>query len=180
MLEMTRAEYARHRGVSRQAVSKMVSAGRIPLTPSGKINPAEADFALGQTQQRAVAREPEPPAAAPIESALNKARAQQAAIEAELKRLQLERELGRLVPTEQIATAASVCAAMLTQALSRMTARTDDMVTAAMSEGHTGVRNVFRQIEREVRAAASDAFARLASAAAQSSKTPVEADELDL
>jgi hypothetical protein len=31
MLEMTQTEYARHRGVSRQAVNKLVKAGKIPL-----------------------------------------------------------------------------------------------------------------------------------------------------
>jgi len=109
-IEMSQAAYARHRGVTRQAISKMVNAGRIPTLANGKINAAAADFALGETQQRAVAREAAAQVAAPQavpESALTKARAQEAEISAELKRLQLERELGNLVPTKQVASAAA-------------------------------------------------------------------------
>jgi len=40
---MTQAEYARHRGVSRQAVSKAVRAGRIVLAEGGRIDPEAAD-----------------------------------------------------------------------------------------------------------------------------------------
>lgn len=42
---MSRAEYARHRGVSRPAVTKAVQAGRIPLEPDGRIDPMRADAA---------------------------------------------------------------------------------------------------------------------------------------
>ncbi len=41
----TQADYARHRGVSRSAVNKAVHAGRIPLTPEGRIDFAAADLA---------------------------------------------------------------------------------------------------------------------------------------
>ena len=40
---MTQAEYARYRGVSRQAVSKAVRAGRIVLSEEGRIDPEAAD-----------------------------------------------------------------------------------------------------------------------------------------
>lgn len=40
---MTQAEYARYRGVSRQAVSKAVQAGRIVLADDGRIDPEAAD-----------------------------------------------------------------------------------------------------------------------------------------
>jgi hypothetical protein len=40
---MTQAEYARHRGISRQAVSKAIRSGRIVLTQDGMIDPAAAD-----------------------------------------------------------------------------------------------------------------------------------------
>jgi hypothetical protein len=43
MATMTQAEYARHRGVSRQAVLKAVRAGRIVLDQDGRIDPESAD-----------------------------------------------------------------------------------------------------------------------------------------
>lgn len=61
MLElMTQAEYARHRGVSRVAITKLVQNGRIPASAftvdpkdnKRKIDPAAADHALGETRQR--------------------------------------------------------------------------------------------------------------------------------
>ena len=45
---MTQAEYARHRGVSRQAVSKAIRSGRIVLTQDEKINPDAADASWRQ------------------------------------------------------------------------------------------------------------------------------------
>lgn len=45
---MTQAEYARHRGVSRQAVSKALRTGRIVLVEGGKIDPEVADAAWRQ------------------------------------------------------------------------------------------------------------------------------------
>ena len=41
----TQADYARHAGISKQAVNKMVRLGKIPRRPDGKIDFAEADHA---------------------------------------------------------------------------------------------------------------------------------------
>src|SRR4051812_19095367 len=52
---ITQADYARHRGVSRQAVSKAVAAKKIPVrVRQGRklIDAAEADFALGFSHAR--------------------------------------------------------------------------------------------------------------------------------
>ncbi len=46
---MTQAEYARHRGVSRQAVSKAIRAGRIVVAEGGKIDPEAADAGWQRT-----------------------------------------------------------------------------------------------------------------------------------
>jgi hypothetical protein len=45
MAKMTQAEYARYRGVSRQAVLKAVRSGRIVLDKNRRLNPDEADAA---------------------------------------------------------------------------------------------------------------------------------------
>ena len=46
MPTMNQVQFAEHRGISKQAVSKMIAAGRIPVEPDGKIDPAAADAAL--------------------------------------------------------------------------------------------------------------------------------------
>ena len=43
---MTQSEYARHRGISRQHVSRLVKLGAIRPGPDGKIDPVSADKAL--------------------------------------------------------------------------------------------------------------------------------------
>lgn len=42
---MTQAQYARHVGISRQAVSAQIKKGQIPVGPDGLINPVAADQA---------------------------------------------------------------------------------------------------------------------------------------
>lgn len=47
-LLMTQSAYARHRGVSRQAVHALVRRGRVPLAENGLIDVREADLALAR------------------------------------------------------------------------------------------------------------------------------------
>lgn len=51
MTVVSKAEFARHIGVSRPAVSKMVNAGRIPVRDDGKINLEEAVVAYEGSKQ---------------------------------------------------------------------------------------------------------------------------------
>lgn len=64
---MTQAEYARHRGVSRQAISKLISSGKIPASAfvpgeggARLINAAAADHALGEGRERVLLDHAEP------------------------------------------------------------------------------------------------------------------------
>lgn len=43
---MTQSAYARHRGVSRQAIHRLIGKGRLPLTPSGLIDVRQAELTL--------------------------------------------------------------------------------------------------------------------------------------
>lgn len=171
---MTQAEYAKHRGVTRQAIWKLVNAGRIRLRPDGKIDPADADFALGRTQQRAVAREepaPEAPAyrPPPAETGLTRARTADAMYEARIKQLRYEQLRGNLVETAAVVEAAVTCSEIMLRSLGRMAAHAEQFVGKDVA----GARAVLRSIERELRDAVSAAFTKLAadakSAAAQAS-----------
>ncbi len=51
-LLMTQADYARHRGVSRQAISKLVKSGKIAIDDAGKIDAVAADLELGEAVER--------------------------------------------------------------------------------------------------------------------------------
>ena len=64
-VEMTQAEYARHRGVSRQAIGKFAAAGKVVIV-GGKVDVVASDRLLGETRERVNLRDDEPdtPAAA--------------------------------------------------------------------------------------------------------------------
>lgn len=102
---MTLADYARHRGVSKQAISKNK---KIPRLPNGKVDVVAADRALGEARERITIRDeapesasvsPEPFAAPrPAESAgLTKARTATEVYNARLKQLEYEERTGKLI-----------------------------------------------------------------------------------
>ena len=86
---LTQAQYARARGLSRQAISQAVKDGRISLV-GGKVDPSLADaiFALSMT-------------GAGIPS-FAESRAAREAFQAKLKRLEYERRRGALVPINEV------------------------------------------------------------------------------
>lgn len=181
--EMSQAEYARHRGVSRQAISKLVRAKKIPVLANGKISPAHADDALGDTQERVVIRETPAARSAGADSGLSKARAADAFYSAQRSKLKYERELGQLVPTNDVGAAAAACNAALVQSIERIPARAEDIISAAAKEGIVGVRAVLKDIARDVRRNASDAFAKLvadAMSAAEAEEAEQESEEAAL
>lgn len=173
---MTQAEYARHRGVTRQAVHKLVAAGKLPVIERGgklMINAADADFALGAPPRAAA------PAAAPaVESniGLTKARTATEVYRARMAKLEYERLLGRLRPTEEVTAAAQVCGARLVRALDQVVRRADEIAAAAKSEGSFGVRQALKRIVRDLRAQVAGEFASLA-AGAPAPAVPAEEEE---
>lgn len=85
----SKSTFARHRGVSRQSVSKMIAAGRIggaALTPDGRIVVAEADRQLGPV----TSSEDAPPA-------LAESKARKAAADARRAELAVAEMEGRLI-----------------------------------------------------------------------------------
>ena len=104
MALLTQAEYARRRGVSRQAVSKAVKKGRIP-TVKGKIDPSVADreFEANADRQHTLKAASESPPAAPNYSS---SRAIREAFMANLARLDYQKRTGALVSAEEVKTAA--------------------------------------------------------------------------
>jgi hypothetical protein len=107
---MTQADYARHRGVSRQAISKAVAAGKIPVKDGGLIDPAEADFARGETRERINLGEgqmrpaaPEVPDDRPSSTAkLTEYKAYDAGYRAKLTQLELQKQIGKLCDKAEV------------------------------------------------------------------------------
>lgn len=169
---MTQAEYARHRRVSRQAISKLVKAGRIPVDGNGKIDPAAADFALGEDRSRI----DEPRAAAPGESSgLTKARTATEVYKAKLAQLQYEKALGNVVSTEGVTQAAIACVEVVQRVVRRVSGLAEELAAVALKDGVPGTRVRLKQAEREILEQLSQAFDNLARDAVNN-QLPQETD----
>jgi len=106
-VEMTQAEYARHRGVSRQAIGKFAAAGKVVIV-GGKVDVVASDRLLGETRERVNLRDDEPDtpaaAAAPAESGrLTAAKTATEVYRARLAQLQYEEKTRKLISAEAAA-----------------------------------------------------------------------------
>jgi hypothetical protein len=166
-LEMTQAEYAVHRGVSRQAVHDLIKRGKItPIEREGQklIDVVAADRALGESRER-VTVEDDAPGLAPAEGAgLTRAKTATEIYRARLAQLEYEERVGRLVPVAQLQHAAGLCAEAMIRALDLPLSRAD-AIAAAAAKGPSELRGVLKEIIREQRQRASDEYGRLAEGA---------------
>lgn len=170
--EMRAAQYAAHRGVSREAVRKAIASGRIPKTairrdgPISWINVAAADFALGQAQARADFSGDDPPAEnlPPISSSpsvpegtseaspsLTEARTRTEGYNAEIKRLEFEQRIGRLLETDDVGIAMQRWAEVAVREIDQLASRADDLAAAFTRNGVDGVRRALKDIARQIR-----------------------------
>ncbi len=165
---MSQAAYARHRGVTRQAINKAINAKKIQLREKdGRkgIDPAEADRALGLNVQRVLAEDDgdngrEVSRQAP---GLTQARTATEVYKARLAELDYNERLGKLRPVEQIEMGAQRCAETMLRAIEGIVGRADDLAAQVTKEGVSGARAALRVIVRDLRGVASREFARLAS-----------------
>ncbi|WP_291854843.1 hypothetical protein [Bradyrhizobium sp.] len=163
MLEMTQAEYARHRGVTKQAVGKLVKSGKIALSVNAEgrrvIDAAAADRALGEVRERVIVRD-EPEAGAPHRGAylppgdgagLTKAKIATEVYRARLSQLEYEERVGRLLRTEDVTRSMELCAEMIVRDIDRLPTRADDIAAAFTKGGVPAVRAALKDIARQTR-----------------------------
>lgn len=165
---MTQADYARHRGVTRQAVNKAVGSGKIPVHGDKKqIDPAEADRAMGLNVARVLADDGEEgPArqdAAPTTSGLTRAKTATEVYRARLAELEYNERLGKLRPIEEVTIGAQRCAEVVLRAIRRISGRADELAALVAKDGVLGARTCLRSIDRDLRRVAAEEFARLAA-----------------
>lgn len=171
---MKQAAYARHRGVTRQAIGKLVKAGRIAVDAEGKIDVAAADLELGLNVARL--NEPATLPASPAEAAgLTKARTETEQIRARVAELQYLKAIGKVVPTEGVAAAAAQCAETMQRVVRRLSANAEALHAAGVKSGVAGVRVALKAIERDVAEQLSQAFETLAAEAAAATDDAADA-----
>ncbi|MHC8493423.1 hypothetical protein ACTU44_12020 [Thalassospira sp. SM2505] len=167
------AAYAKHRGVSRQAISKLVKSGKIPFTKAGsviEINFAQADKALGQTidPSRTLAAESgsqpvgkphsggdlfDQPVVTQIDtgqsgeqgSDYQQHRAAREGYNAEIARLDLEERLGRLVDKQDVEESMVTAGRQIRQGLDAIPGWSDEIDAAARNGGVNAVRSLLKE-----------------------------------
>lgn len=177
LLEMSQAGYARHRGVTKQAIGKLVAAGKIPVTEkNGRkvIDAVAADRALGETRERVSVRDDDEPARPAEGAGLTKAKTATEVYRARLAQLEYEEKIGRLLPVAQVQDAATEWAAAMLRVLEMPLMRVDALL-AAGGKGIVELRQVVRELIREQRARCAEEFNKLAAAAAAEDHEPRDA-----
>ena len=176
------ADYARHAGNSKAAVSKQIASGRIPVYgPTGKkvasgdpgkklISAAEADRARRQSRARVnviddeepAQVEPSAPRSAPAgdqgQPNLTRARTASEAHRAQLLRLDLDERRGKLVRVDKVTDATAAAGEKIIRIIDQLPMDTDDLATAVARGGSPALRAALKEIARRQRMGIADAL----------------------
>lgn len=161
---MSQTEYAAHRHVTRQAINKLVKAGKIPVDGDGRIDPAAADFALGENR----ARIDEPREKAPAAEGgggLTRARTATEVYRARMAELQYDQALGKALPIEGVVEACMTCGEAVVRAVRGLAGRTEEILSAGTRGGLVEARQAVKGIERELLTRIAAAFSNMAAQA---------------
>jgi DNA-binding MarR family transcriptional regulator len=167
------SDLARERQVDKSAISRRVARleqlGLISTKRMGKtklVNLAEFNHAIAATVD--AVREsngrggvaPEAGTAAPADPVLAQQQARRAGYDAELKRLDLEERLGRIVERADVEAAVEGCVVEFVRMVDALHTRADVLAAAVTKEGVSGLRIVLRGVSRELREALARAAER--------------------
>jgi hypothetical protein len=177
MQPMTQAEYARHRGVSRQAINKLINSGKIPqsaFVDGGRIDPAAADFALGEVRERILSSDAADGGlgAAGTDAtfgsnagairrsqggegvaALTRVRTGIGVYQLRVAELDYAQRVGQLLKIEDVTRAMETCAAVIVREIDQLPTFADDLAAAMSRDGVQGMRAVLKNVARGIREA---------------------------
>ena len=158
MLEMSQSEYARHRGVSRQAISKLAGVGKLVLIEKENgdkvVDVAASDRALGEVRERIVARDepaaPAPGYTPPAEGGLTKAKTATEIYRARLAQLDYDEKVGRLLQAEDVARAMRVCGEAIARDIELLPNAAAELAAALRQDGEAGMRLALKKLSRQM------------------------------
>ncbi len=154
---LTQAEYARHAGISRQAVSKMVKIGRIPISKDGKIDFAKADAARAEGEDPSIAVGKE------TAGTYTKARAAREESNAKLAQLEYEIAVKRVLPKASVQLALMESGRVIVQKLNGLVGEAENIEAAYLDNGTRGVRLHLKKCVRDLRQGIADALTETAN-----------------
>lgn len=167
MMVGSQAAYARHAGISKQAVNKLVKAGKISLTAEGKVDFAEADYARMKNTdpgRRAAIPPREENDTGPVgqkETAYADAKTAREVIRAKIERMEYEERKGNLVAIRDVEDAMVTSARKIRQGLDGMLAWSGELDSAARHGGVDAVRAVLKERLRELEQLLADSMTLL-------------------
>jgi hypothetical protein len=178
-------QLAELKGVGKPWISERVkaleSAGRIATRVDGRsklVNLAQYDRAVGETgdaiKEGAAATRAEAEGDPEKNPALRDHQARAAQYTADLKFLDLEERLGRLVPVAEVEDAAAKCAEATVRAIDRLPTYADAIAAAVGKDGPAGARAKLKEIAREIRQAIAEAHGELARKAEPMTLRPAD------
>lgn len=174
MPTMTQADYARHRGFSRQYINRLVQAERIALDAEGRIDPAQADTALESQADPARGmgddgrRPPDsigetPPAGqgapGPAVPSFSEVRIRREEWKTKQAELDYKKQTGELLDRRETIEAAITAGRKIRGSLDLVPGMAAEITAAAMGAGEAGVKALLR---RKVRSLEEDIAAALA------------------
>lgn len=183
------AEVARRKGIARQSLNERVdrleSEGRIKVRRDGRsklINVAEFDRVVGEVgdavkEGAAITRAEAEAVGDDKNPALRDNQARAAQYTADLKYLDLEERLGRLVPVAEVEDAAQKCAEATVRVVDRLPTYADAIAAAVGKDGPAGARAKLKEIAREIRQAIAEAHGELARKAEPMTLEPADFDD---
>jgi hypothetical protein len=179
------SEIAREKGKSRQAIAKrvaeLVDAGKLTTRPGPNgtklVSLAAFDLAVGETgdavkEGAAEARVEIDAGTSPSSPALRDHQARNAQYSADLRFLELEERLGRLVPAAEVKEAGQRAAEAIVRIVDRLPTYAEAIAVAAAKDGTQGARANLKEIARELREAIANAMGAIRVEAAPSTIEP--------
>lgn len=182
------AEVARRKGITRQSLNERVDRleadGLLTVRREGRsklINVAEFDRVVGEVgdavKEAAAVTRAEIETGASESPALRDNQARAARYAADLKFLDLEERLGRLVPVAEVEDAAQKCAEATVRVVDRLPTYADAIAAAVGKDGPAGARAKLKEIAREIRQAIAEAHGELARKAEPMTLEPADFDD---
>jgi hypothetical protein len=191
------SEVARLKGISKQALSRrvarLVDTGALETRPGSRgtvlVNLAAFDKAADETTDliRATNGGRGRQAAQGVSGGgsletivLAREQARRASYDADLKKLDLDERLGKILSTDDVADAMSACAEAMVRAIDQISARADDIATAVAKNGSAGARQALKDIARDLRSTLARELRTLEALGAGQHASPPTAAQGDL
>ncbi|MFZ5715769.1 MAG: hypothetical protein ACOY3N_23325 [Bradyrhizobium sp.] len=179
------SEIAREKNKSRQAIAKRVDAlvaeGKVETRPGPNgtklVNLAQFDRAVGEVgdavkEGAAETRAELDAGDTPESPALRSHQARAAQYSADLKFLDLEERLGRLVPIDEVKAGGIRIGEAVVRVLGRLASYAEGVTAVAVKDGVQGARGMLKDIERELRTEIAEEIGKIVSAAVPSTIEP--------